>query len=400
MINADHLHQLRSDAVYDVALVGVGLANGLIAAALLHKHPLARIAVIDQKPAFAFNQTWCFHRSDVPSEDVWPWLQPFIAQQWQGYDVAFAKLKRGFDGCYLGISGDKFADVLASLFNRPTVHVYAGQNVAAVRAGEVTLLNGQQIPAQLVLDGRGAMPRTTGTGFQKFVGWDVQLDVSANPLPSRPLLMDACVQQVDGYRFVYVLPLGPDRALLEDTYFSSTPELCVSALESRLEQYISNKGWRLRTLHRREQGVLPMPWKRAAGESPFAVEGVIQVGYRGGWYQPATGYSVPQALIVANAIAGLSQLTAESATAALQPVWRRHDARAGFYRLLNRLAFRGVNDEDRFAVFERFYRLPVALVERFYAGQSTWWDRARIMGGRPPVPLSKFQMARVMEEVS
>ena len=66
MTDANH-----NNAVYDVALVGMGLANGLIAAALLHKHPLARIAVIDRKPALAFNQTWCFHRSDVLNEDVW-----------------------------------------------------------------------------------------------------------------------------------------------------------------------------------------------------------------------------------------------------------------------------------------------------------------------------------------
>ena len=41
----------------------------------------------------------------------------------------------------------------------------------------------------------------------------------------------------------------------------------------------------------------------------------------------------------------------------------------------------------RWRVLERFYRLPEPLVERFYAGRSTLADRARLLIGRPPVPL-------------
>ena len=35
-------------------------------------------------------------------------------------------------------------------------------------------------------------------------------------------------------------------------------------------------------------------------------------------------------------------------------------------------------------VFERFYRLPDALIHRFYAMQLSFADRARILLGRPP----------------
>jgi lycopene beta-cyclase len=40
-------------------------------------------------------------------------------------------------------------------------------------------------------------------------------------------------------------------------------------------------------------------------------------------------------------------------------------------------------------VFARFYRLPEPLIERFYAGRSTFGDRARILCGRPPLPLTR-----------
>jgi lycopene beta-cyclase len=38
-------------------------------------------------------------------------------------------------------------------------------------------------------------------------------------------------------------------------------------------------------------------------------------------------------------------------------------------------------------VLEHFYRLPEALIERFYADRLSALDRLRILSGRPPVPL-------------
>jgi len=40
-------------------------------------------------------------------------------------------------------------------------------------------------------------------------------------------------------------------------------------------------------------------------------------------------------------------------------------------------------------VLERFYRLPEPLIGRFYAGRSTFRDKARILAGRPPVPIGR-----------
>jgi lycopene beta-cyclase len=43
--------------------------------------------------------------------------------------------------------------------------------------------------------------------------------------------------------------------------------------------------------------------------------------------------------------------------------------------------------EQRWRVFARFYRLPENLIERFYAGRSTRADQARVLCGKPPVPV-------------
>ena len=41
----------------------------------------------------------------------------------------------------------------------------------------------------------------------------------------------------------------------------------------------------------------------------------------------------------------------------------------------------------RYKVLEQFYTLDRGLIERFYAGRSTLADKARILIGKPPVPL-------------
>ncbi len=79
--------------------------------------------------------------------------------------------------------------------------------------------------------------------------------------------------------------------------------------------------------------------------------------------------------------------------AALAPLVKAHAlGRArnqGFYRLLNRMLFRAAEPTRRHLVLQRFYRLPQPLIERFYAGRTTLWDIARILVGKPPVPVSR-----------
>ena len=65
----------------------------------------------------------------------------------------------------------------------------------------------------------------------------------------------------------------------------------------------------------------------------------------------------------------------------------RQDER--FLRLLNRMLFRAAKPEERYTVLQRFYGLNQGLIERFYAGTLTWRDKARILIGKPPVPVSK-----------
>jgi lycopene beta-cyclase len=61
----------------------------------------------------------------------------------------------------------------------------------------------------------------------------------------------------------------------------------------------------------------------------------------------------------------------------------------GYYRLLNRMMFQACEPSQRYRILERFYRLPQPLVERFYAAEANLADKARILIGKPPVPIRR-----------
>jgi lycopene beta-cyclase len=199
--------------------------------------------------------------------------------------------------------------------------------------------------------------------------------------------MDADVPQLDGYRFVYVLPLSPSRVLVEDTYFSDSSKLDGEALRRRGLAYAAAHGLHPARVIREERGVLPLPSRLAAAPGD---ERPIVAGYQGGWFHPTTGYSLPAAVRLAEVIARLdvAQPESDANRAALRALARAHRAQARFFTRLNRMLFGWFAPDDRWQVLARFYALPDDVIGRFYAMTTTRADRARIVCGRPPRGLS------------
>jgi lycopene beta-cyclase len=137
-----------------------------------------------------------------------------------------------------------------------------------------------------------------------------------------------------------------------------------------------------------ETGVLPV-----VGGGDFAAfsramdRGVALAGVRAGLFQPLTSYSLPDAVRFALMIADSKDLSGTGLAAASRAWSARHWRRAAFYRMLAAMLLGAASPGERWRVMQRFYRLPEGLVERFYAGGSNMMDKARILAGKPPVPL-------------
>jgi lycopene beta-cyclase len=190
--------------------------------------------------------------------------------------------------------------------------------------------------------------------------------------------MDARVPQHDGFRFFYVLPLGPRRVLVEETFFSDGPELETPALRASIISYAIAAGFDVAKVVRQESGVLPLP----AQPDPVETAAPLRAGYQGGWFHPTTGYSFPVAARLAAHIA--SHEPEEAAGEGLAKLAREHTRQVRFACFLNRLLFSACAPADRVHVLERFYRLPETTIRRFYALTTTATDRARVVCGKPP----------------
>jgi lycopene beta-cyclase len=360
----------------DYALVGGGLGAGLIALAVRAAQPRARIALIERGAALGGNHTWCFHAGDLPgggTSSDGAWIDPLIDARWPDYDVAFPRLRRRLDSAYACVTSARLDRVV-----RPVIDELALDTTAlAIEADRVETTRGV-LRARTVIDARGpAQLPTQRCGWQIFVGQEVT--VPDHGL-ARPMLMDATVAQVGGFRFCYVLPLAADRLLIEDTCFASTPELDARAYRASIAAYAEAHGWNITETIREETGVLPLPL--ALDLPPLSPLGSpLVAGYGGGYFHPVTGYSFPIAARLAAAIAA-------GKPEALQAMHRAHAAQLPFALRLNRMLFQWFAPEQRYHVLERFYGMPEPTIRRFYALELTALDRARFFVGRPPRGLS------------
>lgn len=368
----------------DIAIVGGGLSGGLIALALRQARPELHVVLFEAGETLGGNHRWSWFESDLDKAGR-ALLEPFRKAEWDGYDVRFPQHARTLRTRYFSLASPDFHAGLKRELAPDTIRT--GSPVEHCTPGRVTLAGGEAIPARAVIDCRGftASPDLHG-GWQVFMGRHMRTRQPHGVL--RPVIMDARVEQHDGYRFVYVLPLGADELFIEDTYYRNSPVLDRSVLSRRLDDYVTARGW-VGDLLGHETGVLPVitggnfrayARKRLLGSVP-------QAGARALLAHPLTSYTLPQAVGTAQLVAANADLPGDQLAALLANHSQRHWNRTGYFRLLGRMLFQAAAPAQRFRIFQRFYRLDEELIERFYATRLTAADKLRVLSGRPPVPV-------------
>jgi lycopene beta-cyclase len=302
-----------------VLLVGGGLAASLIALRLKRTRPDLKIIMLEREMRIGGEHTWCHFASDV-SPAIGAWLGPLIVCDWSGYDVRFPSRRRSLTTRYRAITSARLHQVMSELMG---ADAWLGVEAAEVRADGVKLVDGRRLAAPLVIDARGPRrSRHLVLGWQKFLGQEARL--AAPHGLSRPVVMDATVAQLDGYRFLYLLPMAPDRVLIEDTRYADAPALDRAQLARDIAAYAAGQGWRIAEVVREEAGVLPIAlagdidafWDEAPTDAADA-------GLRAAIFHPTTGYSLPDAARQAELIAALPELHTAAARTALVAASKR-----------------------------------------------------------------------------
>ncbi|MCU6670786.1 lycopene beta-cyclase CrtY [Enterobacteriaceae bacterium H4N4] len=374
--------------VWDIILAGGGLANGLIALRLRQQRPELRVLLLEADSQPGGNHTWSFHQGDItPAQQQW--IAPLVVHRWPGYDVRFPGLNRTLAGEYCSVTSARFAAVLTEAIG---INLHTHAVITALTPESVTLVDGTQLQARAVIDGRGYTPdRHLTIGSQSFLGQ--QWNLSQPHGLTRPILMDARVDQQGGYRFVYTLPLSANELLIEDTHYLDAARLDLSAARHNIADYARQQGWCLESLVREEQGHLPI---MLAGDFPAywdARDKQPCSGLRAGLFHATTGYSLPHAVALADAIAASEDINAAALFSVIHLYALRQWYTQRFFRTLNRMLFLAGKPDRRWRVMQRFYTLNAGLIARFYAGQLTLVDKARILAGKPPVPVGEAILA-------
>ncbi|MEU4800354.1 lycopene cyclase family protein [Streptomyces sp. NPDC023327] len=372
------------DDTADVVIVGGGAAGLSLAHQLTRTGSLA-VTVVEPPPGPArpAERTWCYWDQGLGD------FGEAVSASWSGLRV------HGADGHpvtvdpaplrYLMLRSAAFEQLVHSRLARSPRGRILRATAEAVRdvahGAEVrcTTPDGRTLTlgARHVFDSRPprTLPAARTRLLQHFRGWFVRTAGDRFD-PAVADLMDFRVPQPrHGLAFGYVLPLAPDRALVEYTGFSRTP-LTTAAYEEALGAY-TRTTLRLGplTVEAAEQGVIPMTdarFPRRVGRSVF------RIGTAGGATRPATGYTFAAVQRQSRAIA--ASLLRDGRARVPPPHGRR--ALAMDAVLLRALDTGRIDGPDFFTGL--FRSTPPHRLLRFLDGATTPWEDWGI-GLRVPV---------------
>ncbi|MFI8437858.1 lycopene cyclase family protein [Streptomyces sp. NPDC079020] len=369
------------------AIVLGGGAAGLSLAYWLTRTGTTAVTVVEAPdgPLRPTERTWCYW-DDSPGEfeeavvASWPRLR--ITARDGGTTTADPtplRYRMLRSALFEELVCSRLAQYPAARFLRATAHavtnVKDGAEVSCTTAGGHPLtLRGKRI-----FDSRPPrrLPPARTTLLQHFRGWFVH---TATPHfdPEVADLMDFRLPQPPrGIAFGYVLPLAPDRALVEYTEFSRNT-LSTAAYEAALRHYTTDV---LRlgplTVETAEQGVIPMTDARFPHRTGQAV---FHIGTAGGATRPATGYTFA-------AVQRQSQAIAAALRDGRKTLPPPHSRRAlAMDAVVLRALDTGRIDGPHFFT-DLFRHTPTERLLRFLDGASTPWEELGIGLRTPVVPM-------------
>ncbi len=281
---------MRPDA--DLIVLGGGCAGLSLGERLAESRDgVQRTIVIEARPAYVADRTWCFwrtapHRHDALVEKSWSRLRLRSASRSVQVDCSAAPYQMLDAGSFYTRAERLIRDstsVDLKLDTRITAEPQRGADHWVVNTSRGTL-TGRQI-----IDTRpSATPREGDSVlWQSFLGHEVVCDAPQFD-DSTATLMDFAGCLDDGVLFHYVLPISPTRALIETTVFGPRPLSVADLAQSQDAALNKLCGGRTRRIVRSEHGVLPMGMRPAA---PLPGGGYARVGVMSGGARASTGYA-------------------------------------------------------------------------------------------------------------
>lgn len=381
---------------YDYVLVGGGAAGLSLAYHLAQEPRLAgqRVLLIEPEAKDQNDRTWSywsaapglFDHLAVGEWDKIAFRSPGFEQVLQLHDYRYRTI-RGLDF---------YQFVQQALAARPAQFTLVRGTVAALTetaTGVVARTEaGEEYRARHAFDSRPpAITRRPDQHrylLQHFVGWEIETDHDVFN-PDMMEFMDFRGPQHHEARFIYVLPFGPRRALVEYTLFSGEV-LAKAEYEEYIIDYLHNTLGLTTSQYRitaEEIGAIPMtdhPLPARAGAR------IINLGTRAGRAKPSTGYAFQRIQAQSARLVAAMVATGHPPADPTGDQWQFHWFDTLLLDIMQR---RGETTRDLFA--QLFQRNPVERVLRFLDEKTSWADNLRIMNSVSAGPFL-YSIAQVL----
>ena len=249
-----------------------------------------KILLVDKEKKNKNDRTWCFWETG-------PGLfEPIVHKSWQRawfHNESFSSLLPFSPYTYKLIRGIDFYEYcMEEIGKQPNIEVIVGevQQIASDEQETYALVENKRIDAQFIFNSilfeKPVLKKKEYYLQQHFKGWiiDTPQDVFNT---EEATLMDFRTDQRHGTTFVYVMPLAPNRALVEYTLF--TEKLLQSqqydeGLRNYIQQHLFNGHY---NIIEEEFGVIPMTNYRF----PLRNNNIVNIGTAGGQTKASSGYT-------------------------------------------------------------------------------------------------------------
>ncbi|MBQ0767874.1 MAG: lycopene cyclase [Bizionia sp.] len=278
---------------FDYIIIGNGLAGFQLAIALSNDpfFKNKQIALFDKDPKTTNDKTWCYWEK---GNGKWDHL---ITKSWETayFYSANETLELQLQPyTYKMLESIHFYNEARRILSqKENIHCVLEEVLEIEEHSKVTVITTEaSYTATHVFDSRitsdfQAQKEKYVTIAQHFKGWTIETDTPVFDIDSFTM-MDYRVKHNNQTTFTYVLPITPQKALIEFTYF--TPQLVADDVyDIYLKKYISEilkiENYKVSAV---EKGVIPMtnfPFKN------YSTPNVTKIGTAGGWVKGSTGYS-------------------------------------------------------------------------------------------------------------
>lgn len=249
------------------------------------------ILLLDDNSKKTNDRTWCFWEKE---NSIW---ESIVSKKWNYALFANENFNRNLDlqpYQYYKIQGLDFYNFVFELLSKQENITFLNEKVTDINelenhvyvATESNSFTCDQV-FNSIYNKTAVMQQTKFPVLQQhFIGWTIK-STEAVFNPEQAVFMDFSVAQKGNTRFMYVLPVSKNEALIEYTLFSAEL-LKQEEYENEIENYIQKLGIQNFEITEKEQGSIPMTcypfWKKNSKR-------VLNIGTAGGWTKASTGYT-------------------------------------------------------------------------------------------------------------